>query len=78
MSSNPVRLHKKEEKSHNFSPFLNNFDEKLEGFVLSHASFFFLLTVVAGGIVFVWLCYAIVGVSAVESGGMRNFIAGGV
>ena len=76
--STPVRLHKKEEKNHNFSPFLNNFDENLEAFVLSHASFFFILAMVTLAVLFVVLCYALVGVSAVESGGMRNFIAGGI
>ena len=70
-------LHKKEEKNHIFSP-VYNFDEKLEAFILSHASFFFILALVTLAVLFVVLCYALVGVSAVESGGMRNFLAGGV
>ena len=71
-------LHRKVEEKPSYFSLFYNLDEKLEAFVLSHASFFFILTVVAGGVVFVMLCYAIVGVSAVESGGMRNFLAGGV
>lgn len=70
-------LHRVEDEHSYFSPFYN-LGEKLEAFILFHASFFFILTLLAGAVLFVCLCYAIVGVSAVESGAMRNFLAGGV
>ncbi len=61
----PVDLHRKEVD--NVPPFYN-LSRKLEAFILSHASFFLIIALVTLGILFVVLCYAIVGVSAVESG----------
>ena len=36
------------------------------------------ISIVLSLLVFVFVCYNVVGVCAVESGGMRNFLAGGV
>ena len=66
--SNPVRLDKKPDKT----PPFYNLSRKLEAFILSHASFFFLLTLTVFAVLFVLLCYTLVGVSATESGTVYN------
>ena len=69
MAKEPVRLHKVQD---NISPF-----EFLNSWVLLHPA-----VIVIGMGIFVLivsaLAFAATGHSAVESGGMRNFIAGGV
>jgi putative effector of murein hydrolase LrgA (UPF0299 family) len=57
--SNPARLHKKEEKN-------------MEAWILSHAYIFLPLCIIILLILFVWLCFAVTGVSAVESGTVYN------
>lgn len=48
--------------------------DKIEGFLLSHATFFLILALVIGLILFVALMFAIVGVSATESGTLYNHL----
>ena len=65
--SNPVRLHKKQSR-----------DEKLEAWAIAHAPLLFKILIFLLILGFVMGCYAVVGVCAVESGAMRNFITRGV
>ena len=67
MNRDPVRLRKED----NVSPLIN-LNRKLEAFILSHASFFLSIFIIIGLILFVVLCYAIIGVSATESGTVYN------
>lgn len=48
--------------------------DRIEGFLLSHATFFLILALVIGLILFVALMFAIVGVSATESGTLYNHL----
>ena len=52
--------------------------EKVEVWAIAHAYILMPVSIIILLLLFVGLCFAICGVSAVESGGMRNFIAGGV
>ncbi len=54
------------------------FLEKVDDFALSHADIFMPLALIILVLLFVELCFTMVGVSAVESGMMRNFLNGGV
>ena len=67
MKNTPVRLHKQKTVS-----------EKIDDFALKHADIIMPACLILGMVIFVWLCFNIVGVCAVESGGLRNFLAGGV
>ena len=69
----PARLHKKETQ---VSP-VNHIFDKIEAWALSHAPLLLALFLIMGVVLFIILCFAICGISAVESGGMRNFINGG-
>ena len=66
--SRPVRLAKIETNDSIFY----NLCEKLEAFILSHASFFLIISVIVLMALFIALCYALVGVSATESGAVYN------
>ena len=70
--SKPVRLYKQEPDV--FLHFLN----KLDDWALRHAHIILPLLILIGLVLFVDLCFVVCGVSAVESGGLRNFIARGV
>ena len=61
--SKPVRLHKKE----NFS-----FMEKIDDWAIHHAHILLPLAIITLLVLFVLLCYALVGVSATESGVKYN------
>ena len=67
MSKQPVRLAKQSDDNQ-FSPFLNKFMTMVEEWAWNHATLlrFILLAVLIS--LFVMLCFAICGVSAVESG----------
>ena len=66
--SRPVRLAKIETNDSSFY----NLCEKLEAFILSHASFFFIVALIVLMALFIALCYAVCGVSATESGAVYN------
>ena len=68
MNNKPVRLGKQE----NFS-----FTERVDEWAISHAHILLPLCIIIGVVLFIMLCFAICGISAVESGGMRNFVNGG-
>ena len=70
----PVRLQKKEAQ---VSP-VNHIFDKIEAWTYAHAPLLLALFLIMGVVLFIILCFAICGISAVESGGMRNFINGGV
>lgn len=70
----PVRLQKKEAQ---VSP-INHISEKMEAWAYAHAPLILALFLIMGVVLFIVLCFAICGISAVESGGMRNFVNGGV
>ena len=55
-----------------------SWNDKLESWAIAHAYILMPAAIITLLGLFVVLCFAICGVSAVESGGMRNFIAGGV
>ena len=71
--SEPARLYK---KTDNVSP-VNHIFDKIEAWILSHAPLLLALFLIMGVALFIMLCFAICGISAVESGGMRNFVNGG-
>lgn len=62
----PVRLQKKEDIS-----------DKIEAWAYAHALLLFALFLIMGVVLFIMLCFAVCGISSVESGGMRNFVNGG-
>ena len=68
--SAPVRLSKK--------PTRDDYRRALNCWVQRNFGIVALATIISLLIAFVIVCYMIVGVSAVESGGLRNFIARGV
>ena len=63
MSKTPVRLHKEQ----NFS-----FMEKVDDWAIRHAHILLPLCIITLLVLFVLLCYALVGLSAVESGVKYN------
>ena len=69
----PARLNK---KTDNVSP-VNHIFDKMEAWVLSHASIFLFIALVMLFVLFVMLIWLLTGVSATESGAMRNFVNGG-
>ena len=69
----PVRLQKKEAQ---VSP-VNHIFDKIEAWAYAHAPLLLALFLIMGVVLFIILCFAICGISAVESGGMRNFVNGG-
>lgn len=60
----PVRLHKKQSK-----------EDMIEAWILNHANIFLPLCILVLLVLFVCLMYALVGVSAVESGVQYNHLA---
>jgi hypothetical protein len=64
-----VRLEKQPTKEDYFKSF--------ECWIQRHFTILCFIMIVFLLVFFIWLCFTIVGVSAVESGGMRNFINGG-
>ena len=73
MNKGPVRLGKID----NDSPFLN-LEERFEDWVFRYAHILLPFFIILGLILFVMLCYAIIGVSATDSGleynQMKNII----
>ena len=61
--SAPVRLHKKQSK-----------EDMIEAWILNHANIFLPLCIIVLLVLFVCLMYALVGVSAVESGVQYNHL----
>ena len=59
MSKNPVRLHKEE----NFTSM-----EKIDDWAIRHAHILLPLCIITLLVLFVLLCYSLVGISATESG----------
>lgn len=53
-------------------------NQKFEDWAMRNAHILLPVSIVVLILLFVAVCFAICGVSAVESGSMRNFIAGGV
>ena len=68
--SNPVRLQKK--------PTREDYRKEVNYWVVRNWGIIALAAVIFLLIVFLVSCFVIVGVSATESGMMRNFLAGGV
>ena len=68
--SNPVRLQKK--------PTREDYRKEVNYWVVRNWGIIAIATVIFLLIVFLVSCFVIVGVSATESGMMRNFLAGGV
>ena len=67
----PVRLGKKEESN---SSLMARIDE----WALNHAHILLPISIVIALCLFIALCYAIVGVSATESGMLRNYLIRGI
>ena len=67
----PVRLGKKEESN---SSLMARIDE----WALNHVHILLPISIIIALCLFIALCYAIVGVSATESGMLRNYIARGI
>ena len=65
----PVRLGKKEPKS-----VMTRIDE----WALNHAHILLPISIIIALCLFIALCYAIVGVSATESGMLRNYLIRGI
>ena len=68
--SAPVRLHKKADDKFNSSLLL----DKIEAWCLNHASFCLLVLFVSLSLLFAVLCFALVGVSATDSGIQYNHL----
>ena len=67
----PVRLGKKEESN---SSLMARIDE----WALNHAHILLPISIIIALCLFTALCYAIVGVSATESGMLRNYLIRGI
>ena len=76
MSKQPVRLHKVEPES-NFNHFYNSMIEYVEEWALTHSALLLIIAVSLLIALFVAMIFLLTGVSAVESGAMRNFVNGG-
>ena len=71
--SKPARLHKIEEDDyHLINSFLDRVWNKVEGFILAHATLFLLVFMAFLIAMFVVLMFAIIGVSATDSGTVYN------
>lgn len=73
----PVRLHRKEENSSSVNKFSQLVMEKIEAWVNAHALLCLIILTCLLMAIFVAVIFAITGVSATESGAMRNFMNGG-
>lgn len=69
--STPVRLQKKPDNTNSFK-----FNERIEAWCIKHATICLLTIFVLFAVLFVILCYALVGVSATESGTVYNHLWG--
>ena len=67
----PVRLGKKEESN-------SSVMARIDDWALNHAHILLPISIIIALCLFTALCYAIVGVSATESGMLRNYIARGI
>ena len=76
MSKQPVRLAKKEPET-NFNHFYNSMIEYVEEWALTHSALLLIIAVSLLIALFVAMIFLLTGVSAVESGAMRNFVNGG-
>lgn len=65
--STPARLSKKLSVS-----------EKIDNWALNHQTIILSFCFIAGGIIVVILAYTVVGMSATESGALRNFLVRGI
>lgn len=65
----PVRLGKKDNVDNDF--FCDS-SSKIEAWCNNHVSFLLLVSIIIFSLLFVALCYAIIGVSATESGTVYN------
>ena len=80
MSKNPVRLAKKTE-NHADEIILTiyySFINRVEAWVLSHAMLCLIVTICFLIALFTVVIFLMVGISATESGVMRNFVNGGL
>ena len=77
MSKQPVRLHKVEPENQ-FNHFYNSMIEYVEEWALAHSALLLIIGVSMLIALFVVCIFLLVGVSATESGAMRNFVNGGV
>ena len=76
--SKPARLRKVEDTSDDkINEIFNRILNKFEGFVLSHAMLFLIISICLLISLFIGVIFTMTGVSAVESGMLRNFINGG-
>ena len=67
-----VRLGKKPEKNNQFDNFCYNLQQKMEAFILRHASIFMVILIILFLLLFVLVLYLICGASATESGNLYN------
>ena len=67
----PARLEKQPEPNH-FDRFLQHILSRVEAWCIKHALFFFTIFIILSLLLFVVLIYALVGVSATESGVVYN------
>ena len=68
MNREPVRLHRQEEFT---------LSDRIDAWCSRHITLCLTVALIIFSVLFVMLCFAVVGVSALESGGMRNFVNGG-
>jgi hypothetical protein len=76
MSKGPVRLGKKEPET-NINQFYNSMMETIEEWALTHSALLLIIAVSLLIALFVAMIFLLTGVSATESGAMRNFVNGG-
>ena len=67
----PARLGKKEESN---SSVMGRIETRIDEWALNHAHILLPISIIIALCLFIALCYAIVGVSATESGMLRNYL----
>lgn len=68
----PARLDKKPDNQFEFDNFCYNLQQKMEAFILRHASIFMVILIILFLLLFVLVLYLICGASATESGNLYN------
>ena len=74
MNKRPVRLGKVEDNGYPYNYLL----DRVEEWCYNHSTLCLIILLALLSAFFVMLCFAICGVSAVESGAMRNFVNRGL
>lgn len=72
----PARLDKKPDNQFEFDNFCYNLQQKMEAFILRHASIFMVILIILFLLLFVLLCFVLCGASATEANKYYYHIGG--